>query len=1004
MACLSLFLMGQMAVTLDGQPVTGFESGKVRALLAYLAIETDRTHSRETLANLLWPDQPEQAARNNLRQALANLRQAVGDHKAHPPFLEITRETVQFNQSSDHWIDAAAFSKLLGAAQKHRHRHPESCPLCARWLEQAAELYQGSFLENFYVGDSAPFEEWSLVKREKLQHLALGTFFHLAAANERDGDYERAYQYASRQLELDPWREEAYLQAMRAQAFQGHRNAALALYDTCRSLLKAELGVEPTVETRALYEQIRSGKLTYGQRSRQNHLANLPEPGTPFIDRGKELEEIETLLENPACRLVTLIGQGGIGKTRLALKIAQETGRSFRDGVCYIPLAGLKSVGFLISAMASALKLTFTGAESPQKQLFDYLRPKDVLLVLDSFEHLLDATPLLAEILHQTSGVVLLVTSRQRLSLQSEWLYDLEGLDYPVKVLDRDPLTYAAIALFVQRAHQAQRHFSLSPVDVGPVVRICQIVEGMPLGIELAAAAVRSRSCAAIADEMSTNLLALKTTLRDLPERHRSLWAAFEYSWQLLSETGQTVFPRLSVFRGGFQAQAAVEVAALTPPELASLVDQSLLRQFEIRNQPDLPRDATPRYDLNALVRQYAHQKLSEQGDVEATRDRHLDCFLTLAEEAEAHLYAAEQDGWLELLERDHDNLRAALGWALESQNITAATRLAGALARFWGMRGYLDEGRRWMEQVFALFSSQKESTDPNIKAKALLGAGALAWRQGDLEPAKALMEESLALFRQAGNHGETNRVRHSLATVVSTQGDDTRAAALLGECLAYDREIENLQGIAFDLGTLGDIAYQGGDYPQAQAYYEASLALHRKREDKQSIAICLNNLGEVARYLGDDALSATYVEEALALLRELGARQVLAISLVNLGDLMQMKNQYNQAGKLYCEALSIQHELGVNADIAGTFASFATLAFKMGKFDRAARLFASAEALREGAKITLTTIQAEELATSMAALRIQLGEAGFASPWEMGRGMDIEQAVSFALTEEGND
>ncbi len=1031
MARLSLFLMGQMVVTLDNQPATGFESGKVRALLAYLGIEFGRTHSREALASLLWPDQPEQTARNNLRQALANLRQAIGDNTASPPFLLITRETVQFNPSSDHWIDAAAFNALIDAHQKHSHRHPETCLVCSRWLAHAAELYRGNFLDTFYVSDSAPFEEWSLVKREKLLHLSLNMFFHLAVGCERRKDFEQAYQYASRQLELDPWREEAYQQAMRIQAFQGQRNAALALYEHCRRTLEAELGVEPTSETQALYEQIRSGRLTSIRRPGQDLTVTLPDPGTSFINRNKELEEVEALLENPACRLITLMGPGGIGKTRLVLRIAQQVKHSFRDGVYYIPLSGLSSGEFLISALAAALSLTFSGKKTSQEQLFDYLRSKDLLLILDSFEHLLEATPLLAQILQQTSGVVILVTSRQRLALQAEWLYDLEGLDYPVETVDRDPLNYSAVALFVERARQVRRRFTLKPDDTIPVVQICQIVEGLPLGLELAAAAVRWRTCREIAGELSANLLTLQSSLRDTPERQSSLWAAFEYSWRLLSDGERRIFPLLSVFRGGFQSGAAIQVTGATSELLSSLVDQSFLRREEARgrtkrllggcvraayaartqppftttfecsqarNRPDSNTTVAERYDMNALLRQYALVKLSEQGGLAAVRDQHLAYFLSLAEEAEPHLLSGDEEGWLKRLEIDHDNLRAALAWALESHDSASAGRLGSALGRFWGLRGYLGEGRRWMELILNLFSASTDPGNLRIQAKVLLEAGALAWRQGDLEQARALMEATVTISQQNGNREELSRALHSLATVVSTQGDDGHAAALLGECFALDQELDNLQGMAFDLGTLGDIAYQHGDYPKAQVYYEESLALHRKREDQHSIAICLNNLGEVLRLRGDDAQSTACIEEAISLFRLLGIRQSLALALVNLGDLKRMANQSDKAVVLYCEALTLQNDLGVKGDMVTTIMAFASMALENSLFERATRLFAAAEVLRKSVNVPLTPAQDAEKTTALETLRLRLGEPFFDSNWDMGCRMKLEQVVSLAF------
>ena len=1003
MARLSLSLLEPFRATLDGKPVAGFESNNVRALLAYLAIESDHPHTREALAGLLWPDQSDQVARSNLRQALANLRQAIGDEAAHPPFLHITRESIQFNVEAEHWLDVTAFTALLATSEKHLHRRAETCKHCAQWLQQAVELYCGNFLEYFFVSDSAAFEEWALVKREGLRRLALNALYHLADFHERRGAYEQAHRYAARQLELDPWREEAHQQAMRALASSGQRTAALAQYETCRRVLDEELGAEPTDETQALYEQIKNvGTLELSNIS-TFQLSNLPIQTTSFIGRETELIEIAELLASPSCQLVTLTGPGGIGKTRLALQAAVEQIGSFADGVYFIPLAALNSVEFLAPTIAEAMNFTFSSQGDPKEQLANHLRHKEILLVLDNFEHLLPTSPffssfndagdgsegirLLVNILIQAPGVVLLVTSRERLNLQAEWVFDLQGLSFPKGEKTEEIEQYSAVQLFVERARQVQRQFALTGREASGVVRICQLVEGMPLAVEIAAAAVHTRSCTAIASEIERGVQALATTLRDVSEQHRSMWAVFEHSWRLLSQEEQQVFCQLSVFRGGFQGEAAASVAAATLPVLPALVDKSLLRL-----------DPTGRYDMHKLIRQHAGEKLAEASEVEPTRNRHLMYFLAIAEQAFENLYTAQQQEWLARLESDHDNLRAALGWALENRNVELSARLGGALTRFWGLHGYLSEGRRWVEQVMTLF--QPVLPTAAVRAKVLLGAGMLAWRQNEFNQAITLMEESLAISRESRDAPEISRGLQSLATVESTRGNTTRAAALLEECLARDRENGNREGVAYDLGTLADIAYQQGNSTQARNYYEESLALHRERDDKNSIAICLNNLGEVARLQGDYLKSVALFEEALSLFRELGVKQSLAICLASLGELRLRSGDYERARVLYREALTLQHEVDATGDMVSTLPAFAASALKTGNLERATRLYAAAEALRAVVEVPISGAQSAEYKANIAVARDRLGELAFETTWAEGRAMTIEQAITYALTE----
>ena len=390
MARVSLSFLGAFQATQDGQPIAGFEFNKVRALLAYLAIEADRPHRREELACLLWPDQPDLAARSNLRQALANLRRTIGDETALPPYFLIDREFIRFNSKADIWLDTTEFTESLKASERHTHRRAETCKHCAQCLKRAVELYRGNFLEHFFVSESDVFDEWALSRREKMRHLALTALYRLADFYERRGDYTHAYHFAVRQLDLDPWCEEAYRQVMRALAFDGRRSAALAQYETCRRILALELRIEPGDETRALFEAINAGKLPHPKGPPSIlQLCNPSEESNPFIGREKELEELAELLGQPTCRLVTVTGPGGIGKTRLALQAAAAMDGGFTHGIYCVPLIGLNSGEFLVAAIAEALGVTFSGGKEPRQQLIQSLADREMLLVLDNFEQLL---------------------------------------------------------------------------------------------------------------------------------------------------------------------------------------------------------------------------------------------------------------------------------------------------------------------------------------------------------------------------------------------------------------------------------------------------------------------------------------------------------------------------------------------------------------------------------------------------------------------------------------
>src|SRR5436190_5480495 len=453
MAHLSVSLLGTFHVTKDGSPATGFDTDKTRALLAFICVEASHAHRREALAGLLWPEQPDEISRKNLRHALYKLRQLLGEEEESPGsaqdrlpgFLLITPQSIQFNAASDHHLDVEAFTDLIEACRTHRHRRVEQCSTCNGRLRQAAELYRGDFLEGFFLEDSQAFEEWLVLKREGLRRQAVEVFRRVAIYYETRAKYgptpssagsrqslEQALQYCYRQLELEPWSEEAHRRVMGLLALSGQRSAALAQYERCRQALLEELGVEPESETTELYERIKAetmddGRWTMDDGSgvssivhRLSSRHNLPAQVTPLIGREDELARITEVLDSIDYHLLTLLGPGGVGKTRLALQAAFEQLGRFADGVFWVPLASVNSPELLASSIAQSIEFHFQGSENPRVQLLNYLRDKEMLLVLDNFEHLLDGgADLLVSILKSAPQISVLVTSRERLGLQA---------------------------------------------------------------------------------------------------------------------------------------------------------------------------------------------------------------------------------------------------------------------------------------------------------------------------------------------------------------------------------------------------------------------------------------------------------------------------------------------------------------------------------------------------------------------------------------------------------
>ena len=996
---LSLALLGPLQITLSGTPVRSFDSDKVRALLVYLAVEAERAHRREALAGLLWPEHAERAARHNLSQALFNARQALADHRADPPFLLVTRDTVQFNLAGAQRIDVVDFSALLAACGAHRHRRIATCAACARRLTEAAELYRGAFLEQFSLADSVAFDEWAALKREELHRRATEALATLATYHELRGAYAHARDYAWRQLALDPWREETHRHLMRLLLRSGQRSAALAQFEACKNVLQRELGVSPEEETIALYERIRAagpGATADPLSFTAAHPSRLPPAPTPFVGREAELAELEELLVNPARRLVTIVGPGGFGKTRLALQAAEQQQPFFADGVHWVPLAALGSAALLVSAIADGLHWTLDGQADPKAQLLDMLAARHLLLLLDSFEHLLPGATLLHEILQRAPNVQLLVTSRERLNLQWEWIFDIAGLAFPQSD-SRAPLeSFSAIQLFVQRVRQVRRQWALDDDDAREVVRICRFVEGMPLAIELTAAAVRDRSCRQIAEHLETERQLLATPRLDVPARHHSLRAVFDHSWQLLTLEERRVLGKLAVFRGGCDGDAAAAVADASESSLTALINKSLVRR--------IPTAAGERYDQHELIRQYAFTQLETAGLAQQTGDRHLAFFAQLAADAEPHLTGAQQPGWLQRLEAEHGNVRSALDWATAHDRGATAVRICAAIWRFWHIRGYLDEGREWIRRALASTASQVDGggadtdlTAPAAHAQALKGAGILAWAQSDYAEAGAAFDASLALFAQLHDTDGIAGVSSNLAVLAIGRGDYAQATQLLHTSLALRRELGDRWGTASCLANLGAMAGKRGDTTAAQAYYEEALALYRELGYERGIATMLGNLGDVAEERGQVEQADRLFTESLQMLRRLGDKAGTAATLTASGALALRRRDLAGARACFTESLMLVQELGDREYAAICFEGFAAIA-ATNQPERAARLWGAAEALRAAIDVPLPPGKRADFKDILAEARSRYGEPAFSQAWSEGGTLALEQTIAYAL------
>ena len=673
---------------------------------------------------------------------------------------------------------------------------------------------------------------------------------------------------------------------------------------------------------------------------------NLPRQLTSFVGREKEIEEVKALLART--RLLTLTGSGGSGKTRLALQVAADLLDAFPEGVWVAELAPLADPTLVTQTVATALGIHEQAGQNLLQTVTDYLKSRTLLLLLDNCEHLLSAcVQLAASLLRSCPQVKVLATSREALGIAGEQTYRVPSLSLPdlKQTLTVETLLQSeAVRLFTERALLVQSDFVVRPHSVVALGQLCSRLDGIPLAIELAAARVRSLSVEEINARLDSRFRLLTGGNRAALPRQQTLRALVDWSYDLLSAPERGLLCRLSVFAGGWVLEAAEAVCEGGEIEawevldlLTSLVDKSLVVYEE--------REGAARYRLLETVRQYGMERLAQSGDAEEVRGRHRDYFLGLAEAAEPQLAGPEQGMWLARLEVEHDNLRAALSWCgAEEEGAEAGLRLAGALCRFWDVRGYLGMGRTYLGEAL-----EREGASGRTKerAKALNGAGNLAKNQGDYEAARLLHEESLAIRRELGDTRGVAVSLHNLGFVAEQQGDYEKARALHEECLVIRRELRDKRGIAHSLLHLGNAASYQGDPAAARTLYEESLAIARELGDTWGVATSLGNMGIMAQEQGNYEAGRLLHEESLAIRREMGDKQGIAWSLGNLGFVAEQQGDYEKARTLQEESLTLFRELEDKRGIADSLHNLGNAAYYQGDYEAARGTHEESLALR---------------------------------------------------------
>ncbi|MGB8647581.1 MAG: tetratricopeptide repeat protein [Anaerolineae bacterium] len=953
---LCIYLLGPLRIE-RGEETVHLSRRKVESLLTYLILHPQEQR-REQIATLLWGDSTDEQARASLRTALTVLKHEVGDD-----VVLVERETVQLNPDYPLWTDIQELERTAASA------------------EPALNLYRGELLAEFY-------DDWIIPLRERYHDLYIDALLRHVETLRTTSRYEEAIELARQVLTHDSANERAFQHLIFCHMALGNRPAAIQAYEQCVRALEEELGVAPLRETAALYEWIKHKP--GDERSLAARITNLPIPPTPFIGRGHEIATVKALIapharpvphatgkkalasrRAPAAgaqpahpvppqpagieiRLVTLTGAGGSGKTRMAIQVGADLIDSFHDGVWWVELATLSDPALVPQAFAQALGIKDKPERTLAEALVDFLRPRQLLIIVDNCEHLIGACAAIAErLLTACPHIKLLTTSREALGIDGEFTYLIPTLSVPepsASVADM-LLAYESIRLFVERARTVRPEFALTEQNALAITHICQRLDGMPLAIELAAARINVLTPQEIAERLDDRFALLAHGSRTALPRQQTLRALIDWSYDLLTNQEQAFFARLAVFAGGRDLEAVEAVCSGEGIErgqaldlLARLVAKSLLVVREHAGET--------RYGMLDTIKAYALDKLHGSGEAERWKRRHLDYFLELVRTAQPQIHGPEQMPWLSRLEVEHNNLRLALRFALEHQIHTAALALADSLAPFWEMRGFLHEGREWLKRALDAAPAPAADSPPEYRrcyAWAMDRAAELAIHQSDYSAARALATTSLELFRALGDRPGWATALNTLGAVVRLMGEYDVAEGLHHESLNISRELGDRRQIVVALNSLGTAAQYQDRIEDALSYFQEALDLERESDNRHGIAIALTNVGTVVQQKGDFTQARALHAESLAILRELHDRWAIAGTLSNLGLLAEALRDYTAARAYYEEGLEIARELGERRGMAILTRSLGMVSMAQGDLEAARRLHEESLAIRRG-------------------------------------------------------
>ncbi|MBP7998286.1 MAG: tetratricopeptide repeat protein [Chloroflexi bacterium] len=922
---LEIKLLGGFAAASPSGPLT-FRSDKVRGLLAYLLAYPNEPIARDTLAGLFFPEQDRRRGRKNINLLLTRLRQSLApiqDLRPSAPLLFTDLNWVQLIwDGPDLHADVILSEQLIRQCDEHPHALLETCPDCLYRLRQVVDLYQGDFLAGFGLDDSSHFDEWRLWQQEQRLNTVLSGLTLLAEQALVTGNGPLAEQYARRHIQFSPWQEHPHRQVMRALGQQGKVTAALHHFALCQKILAEELGSSPSPETWACYQQLLNRPVPQYPTPKtvtapatallpplppRMAPAPLPQPGTPFFGRTTLLETLSQIVLNPAHRLITLAGGGGMGKTRLAIALAQRLQRQFTHGASFVPLATIAEADekVMVQVIAAAVGYIFTGTNDPVIELLTSFQAQHHLLVLDNFEHLLDNTPVVTRLLDAAPHLTIVVTSRHPLNLPDEQVYPIAGLGLPQHEGDA---AADSVQLFIERATRTGARFTLDETTLAHITRISGFLQGWPLALELAASWINEFSLAEIENTLIQHLERLHTQYRDIVDRHKSMTAVLGWSYTLLAMPLRQLLGQLSVFQGGWTEEAAMAIAGVTPALMQGLHQHAFIE-----------KQADGRFSMHELVRQFAQSHVKPQDDVAAAHSHY---YLHWLKDQSPYLLGAEPQISLPVVGLELNNIRKAWYWALKEGQFTWINECVVPLVRYYTMKGLtstalLDLGAA-AEQIQKTISPLSTISSPRSyqfyrEWQRQLALAGLLWaeqaifylRSGAIEAATAAADRAWVIGQQTQDRTTLSRSLQARGSLLSLQGESRQAretlssGAALAQAVGQERiaaecllrlvrpkvttsaYLDEARIIAYRLNdswlknevarSSGGVAFYEGQLWQAYEYWQENLSYSRQFANIHTLGRLENNLGDLARRFGNIPQALAYYESALQASQSLG-------------------------------------------------------------------------------------------------------------------------------------